>query len=200
MEVEYFQTEDEGAGIGNISRQDEEDILAQNIRYRVSTTTLTQEVLLSTLEIYGTNISARGAAPRKYPLKFICQYENVVLDGGMVDLLEYRHLIKWSKYKYIWGASFGNEIGLLAQGIPVRVEGTNTMSFINNQKVPQDCVKEVTYGWIVCDYQEQKEENNWTIMTVSIYSINYPDDCGTPTGDLLVVKLLLGSDRVQDIY
>jgi hypothetical protein len=51
----------------------------------------------------------------------------------------------------------------------------------------------MTYGRIVCDVREHKAEKNRTRLTVGGDRINYPDDCGTPTADLLTVKLLLNS-------
>ena len=50
----------------------------------------------------------------------------------------YRHL-KRPKYKKIWGNSFGNKIGRLAQGMPNRVQGTNTMfSYTNMRYLKKD--------------------------------------------------------------
>ena len=38
-----------------------------------------------------------------------------------------------------------------------------------------------------------KAEQNQTRLTVGGDRINYPEDCGTPTADILQVKLLLNS-------
>ena len=65
------------------------------------------------------------------------------------EMLEYRHLIKRPEYREVWGKSYGNEIERLAQGIKCRVEGTNTMLFVNKHEVPQECFKDCTYGRIV---------------------------------------------------
>ena len=89
--------------------------------------------------------------------------------------------------------SSGNEIGRLAQGIGDRVTGTNTIFFIDKKQVPQDRYKDVTYGKFVCMYRENKEEKNRTRLTVGGDRMNYTGDCGTPTADLLTVKLLLNS-------
>jgi hypothetical protein len=62
----------------------------------------------------GRAITAKIAASRKFPMQFLCDYANAVLDGDTDKLLEYRHLIARPKYKQAWGASFGNEIGRLA--------------------------------------------------------------------------------------
>ena len=36
-----------------------------------------------------------------------------------------RHLLKNPKYRELWGESYGNELGRLAQEIPGRIEGTD---------------------------------------------------------------------------
>ena len=67
------------------------------------------------------------------------------------------------------------------------------MFFINKHEVPQERFKDCTYGRIVCNYRECKDEPNRTRLTVGGDRINYPDHCGTPTANLLTVKLLLNS-------
>ena len=97
------------------------------------------------------------------------------------------------KYKEVWGTSYGNEIGRLFQGMPGRVKGTDTCFFINKNDIPKDRAKDCTYGRIVTSYRAGKAEPNRTRLTVGGDRINYPDDCGTPTADLLTVKHLLNS-------
>ena len=67
------------------------------------------------------------------------------------------------------------------------------MFFINKHQVSHDRFRDVTYGRIVCDYREGKDEPNRTRLTVWGDRINYPDPCATPTADLLTVKLLIKS-------
>ena len=55
--------------------------------------------------------------------------------------------------------SYGNEIGRLAQGMPGRNTGTNTIIFIKKNQVPQDRAKDVTYGLIACLVQPEKIMN-----------------------------------------
>jgi len=88
---------------------------------------------------------------------------------------------------------FGDEIGRLAQGLPGRVDGTNTIFFIHKHEVPPDRRKDVTYDRIVCTVRPEKDDPYRTRLTVGGNLINYPGDCGTPTADLLTVKLLLNS-------
>ena len=79
---------------------------------------------------------------------------------GKGTLLEYTQLSKHPKYKETWQHSYGNEIGRLAQGMPGRVKGTNTIFFIKKSKVPQNRYKDVKYGCITCDYWERKTKPN----------------------------------------
>ena len=111
-------------------------------------------------------VTARQAASRKYPLEFLCEYANAVLDKETGELLEYRHLIKHPRLGPDWKHSSGNELGRLAQGLGDRVKGTNTIFFVNKNEVPQDRYKDVTYGKFVCMYHENKEEKNKTRLTV----------------------------------
>ena len=59
--------------------------------------------------------------------------------------------------------------------------------------IPQDRFRDDAYGKFVCDVRPQKSEPNRTKLTVGGNKINYPDDCNTPTADMLLVKLLLNS-------
>jgi len=65
--------------------------------------------------------------------------------------------------------------------------------FVHKSEVPQDRFQDCTYGRVVCDVREHKEEKHRTRLTVGGDRINYPDGCGTPTADLLTVKLLFNS-------
>ena len=67
------------------------------------------------------------------------------------------------------------------------------MLFIHRQEVPQDRFKVVTYSQIVCENHKHKVEKNRTRLMVGGNLINYPDDCGTLTADLLTVNILLNS-------
>ena len=120
-------------------------------------------------------------------------YANAVLDEETGELLEYRHLIKHPKKKKDWGFSFGNEIGRLAQGMPGRTEGTNTIFFSRKSDIPKDRWKDIAHSRIVCNVRPQKKEVNRTRLTYGGNNLEAPMDCGTPTADLLTVKLLLNS-------
>ena len=65
--------------------------------------------------------------------------------------------------------------------------------FFHKQQIPIEQQWDVMYGRIVCDYRKDKTEPNCTQLTMGGDRINYPDDCSTPTMDLLTVKHLLNS-------
>ena len=81
----------------------------------------------------------------------------------------------------------------MAQGIPGVVEGTDTIEFIGKGDVPAERFQDCTYVRIVCNERPEKADPNRVRITVGGNQINYPGDCGTPTADLLTVKLLLNS-------
>jgi hypothetical protein len=71
---------------------------------------------------------------------------------------------------------------------------TNTIVFIRKNQVPQDRAKVVTYGLITCLIGPEKiEEPNQTRVVAGSNKVHYPGDAGTPTADLLTVKLLINS-------
>ena len=149
--------------------------------------------LLAAVEMSESCPTARQTASRQYPLKFLTDFAGAVLDEETGELLEYRHLIKNPKYAKDWKYSFGNEIGRLAQGMPGRAKGTNTLFFIHPNEVPKDRWKDVSYAKIVCNVRPQKAETNRTRLTFGGNNLQTDIDCGTPTADLLTVKLLLNS-------
>ena len=157
-----------------------------------NTRSIRRDKLLFAVDLSGSCPSAQQCSRRKFPMKFLTDYAGAVLDKSG-ELLEYRHLIKRPEYKEAWGHSFGNEIGRLAQGMPGRNKGTNTLFFIHKHEVPPERWKDMTYARIVCNVRPQKAETNRTRLTMGGDKINVPMDCGTPTANLLTVKLLLNS-------
>ena len=166
---------------------------AYNTRAKARPMTITQESINFALEKSECKISPARLSSRKFPLKLLCEFAGAVMDNETGELMEYRHLMKNPKYREVWGKSSGNEIGRLAQGMPGRVEGTDTMFFIKKEEVPPDRFKDVTYGKFVVDYRENKEEKERVRLTVGGDRINYPDEVATPTADLLTVKLMINS-------
>ena len=95
--------------------------------------------------------------------------------------------------KKVWGGAFGKDVGRLYQGLTVIFEGTDTLNFIFKNGIPADKFKDVTYARIVCNYRPENKDLNQCRITVCGNMTNYPGDYGTPTADLLTVRLLLNS-------
>jgi len=168
---------------------------AKNTRSQTTCLGIFDEFVLSCAQ--GSTISFKvdplETACHSNPIDILYEIAGAVLDEETGDLLEYRHLIRHPVHKTIWGGAFGKEIGRLAQGLPGVVEGTDTMEFINKHEVPFDRLKDTTYARIVCNVRPEKKDPYRCRITVGGNLINYPGDCGTPTADLLTVKLLLNS-------
>ncbi len=60
-------------------------------------------------------------------------------------------------------------------------------------QIPHNRCKDVTYGRIACVYRSKKKDPHRMRITMGGILINYPDDYGTPTTDLLTVKLMFNS-------
>ncbi|KAL7551824.1 hypothetical protein ACHAWF_015016 [Thalassiosira exigua] len=166
---------------------------SRRIQRKTRHRSISDEVMLSCVEMSSHTFSPRQAAARQYPLALLCELAGAVLDANTGELLEYRHLIKHPHYQETWGDAFGKEVGRLAQGLPGIVEGTDTIDFIMPEDVPSDRRKDCTYVRIVCNERPEKADPNRVRITVGGNRINYPGDCGTPTADLLTVKLLFNS-------
>ena len=123
------------------------------------------------------------AASMKFLLQFLCDFASAVLDDKTGDLLAYRHLLKHPKCKDVWSDSFGREIWRLATA-------TKIIAFMAMQEIPQAQRKDIAYGRIVCTYRSEKKDPHCTRITMGGNLINYPDDCGTPTADLLTIFLM----------
>ena len=54
-------------------------------------------------------------------------------------------------------------------------------------------MKDVTYGKFECTVRPQKDEPNRTRFTLGGNRINYAGEVGTPTAEMLLVKILLNS-------
>ena len=130
--------------------------------------------MLTCVNMSSVKISPRAAAGRKYPVQLLCELAGAIVDGSTGELLEYRHLMQREEHKEVWGNSFGNEIGRLAQGIPGRVEGTDTIDFIHKHAVPHD--RTVTYASFVLDYKPLKSEPHRVRVTVGGDKLPFEDD------------------------
>ena len=101
------------------------------------------------------------------------------------------------KHKIIWNTSLANEFGRLAQEVGGRVIPTNTIFFIKLEQVPIDRRKDVKYDSFCCDSKPNKKETHRTRLSAGGDRINYPDDVGTPTVDMTLVK---SQDLLQQHY
>ncbi len=59
------------------------------------------------------------------------------------------------------------------------MKGADTIKFIQKDQVPNEQMKDVTYGSFSYDFKPNKEEKECTRLTAGGDQINYPDDCGT---------------------
>eukprot|EP00804_Cyclotella_cryptica_P021900 CCRYP_000853-RA/>CCRYP_000853-RA protein AED:0.34 eAED:0.38 QI:0/0/0/1/0/0/5/0/390 len=84
----------------------------------------------------------------------------------------------------------GKELGRLVQGLPSIVKGTDTIVFIHKTNVPQDHWRDIIYECIA-NFCPKKEDPHQIRLTVGGNRINFPGDCGTPTADMITVKILL---------
>jgi len=71
-------------------------------------------------------VSAQKMASCSFPMTWLCEMANSVM-GENGELLEYRHLIGNPKTRATWTHSYGNGLGQLAQGMPGRAKGTDTI-------------------------------------------------------------------------
>ncbi len=82
-------------------------------------------------------------------MAWFCEMANSVIgEGG--KLLENKQLIANPKTRAKWTHFYGNKIRRLAQGMPGRNTGTNTIIFIRKDQVPMTRAKDMTYGLIPC--------------------------------------------------
>jgi hypothetical protein len=61
------------------------------------------------------------------------------------------------------------------------------------QDRPQARCRDITYGRIVCNYCPEKKDPHHTRITMGGNLIKCPDDSGTPTADILTIKILFNS-------
>ncbi len=78
--------------------------------------------------------------------------------------------------------------------MPGRNKVTNTIIFIQQHKVPKDREKDVTFRMITCLIRPQKNDDpDRTRLVMGGDRVHYPSNGGTPTSNLLTVKLLINS-------
>jgi hypothetical protein len=183
------------ANIGILNRKPKTlalDAPTHNTRSQTQVQTIMQEAIVACFVTYSdiTNqhITACNASCRKFPMEML----NVVLNMTTGKLMEMRHLLVNPKHKDLWGKSYTKELERLAQGVS-GVTDTDTIIFIQRDKVPLKQIKDKTYGRVCVNYCPKKEDLNRTRLTVGGNCINYPGNCGTSTVDMVTVKLHLNS-------
>ena len=67
------------------------------------------------------------------------------------------------------------------------------MFLIDNQDIPVNRWKDITYGRVVVEYRPDNSNPYCTQLTVGGDRVKYPGDCGTRTVSLTTVQLLLNS-------
>jgi hypothetical protein len=118
---------------------------------------------------------------------------HTVLNKTTGNLMEMQHLLVNPKYKELWGKSYTKELSGLAHGILGVSKGTDTIVFIHRKDIPHDRKCNVTYMQACVNYCPEIEDPNRTQVTVGVNLLHYPCDCGTPTDDIITVKLHLNS-------
>ena len=155
--------------------------------------------MLATLEISKAAISPRQAAMRKYPLKAILGEAGSSKCGdGCQNRQDDRVQTPNAKPRHKGGMGLCTLLAMKVvdwhrECLVEYMEDTDTIKFIALEQIPKSRRKYVTYARIVCNKRPQKEEVNRTRIAVDGNLINCPFDCGTPTADMITVKLLLNS-------
>ncbi len=195
-----------------ILQDKEEDEEPQRYNTRSQTMSIMQEAMLACVDIskptyivsqdHGLlnyregptfKISSKQLSNCKIPTMWFCKMANSV-HGEKGKLFKYWHLIGNPKTKAVWAHLYGNKIGRLAQGKPRRNTGMNTIFFVQLDQVPLDRIKDTTYGLITClAHPEKINKPNRTRLVAGEDQVHYPGDAGTPTADLLTIKLLINS-------
>jgi hypothetical protein len=116
---------------------------------------------------------------------------NSVINEETGASLEYRHLVNDASTFTIWNEAAANEFGWLAQGVGIRIDGSNTIFFIPRQAVPKG--KIVTYGRFVVDIRPNKSEIHRVRHTVGGNLIQYQGDVSTRSANLTTSKCLWNS-------
>ena len=154
----------------------------------VAANNLSVEIAMMSTELEVPHVNSKA----RQGISWLGEMGNSVI-GDDGKIMEYKHLIANPKTRAVWQRAFGNELGRLAQGMPGRVEGTNTIFFIRKSDIPASRRGDVTYVGYVVNYREEKEDKYRFRLVVGGDRITYEGDAGTPTAELLTIKLLANS-------
>ena len=123
--------------------------------------------------------------------RLLFDLSNAVMDANG-EILQYLHIMARPEYRVVLVKAYAKELGRLAQGLPGVVDGTDTIDFITKYKLSFNRFRDVTYGEIVCNYWEEKEDPYRARIVIGSDRINYPGDVVTPKSDMLSVLEDLG--------
>ena len=99
--------------------------------------------------------------------------------------------MKNPKYCRLYETAYSKEMGRLAQEIPGQAEVTDTLFFIDKSSVLVYRWRDINYGRVVVTYRPEKYDPYIFQLCVGGDIIHFLWDCGTPTVDMITVKLLL---------
>jgi hypothetical protein len=74
-----------------------------------------------------------------------------------------------------------------------RIDRTSTVFFVHKHEIPQDRLKDVTYIKFAASVCTEKDDPHRIWATLGGNLIHYPDNVGTLTADLLLIKKILNS-------
>ncbi len=113
---------------------------AANTCLQLKVRTITQDYLFQLMDTpeLPRLFTNQQAVSCRYPLQFLCDFANAVLDDETGNLLEYQHLLKHPKHKEVLSKLFGKEIRRLETT-------TKTIAFMDKQQIPQARCKDITY-------------------------------------------------------
>ena len=121
-------------------------------------------------------------------------WASAIIDPDSAKAVECRHLIQSPQHEDKWTKPITNKFGRLAQGMGGQVKETNTIFFINHNKLPQERCKDVTRGRICVSSHAQKAGKERTHITVGGNVVNCSGDVSTPTsGTTTAAKLVINS-------
>jgi hypothetical protein len=132
----------------------------------------------------GPEIRSATSTTKITPVIIMPEMAKSVICPDTGKSLKHMELITMLRYKIKWMRSTtNNDIR--------RLYKTNTIRFIRKHDVQK--FRKVTYGSLVVDIKENKEERERTRLTVEGDQIEYPGDKSTRTPVLTIEKILIKS-------
>jgi hypothetical protein len=123
-----------------------------------------------------------------------------VLNPATGEFLKHCQLPCNPWYKTKWDTSYANKLGRLCQGICLGsspgtqwIVGTNTLFLIDYQDIPSHKRKKICHTMVVCEVHPEKDNPDWTRITIGGNRICYPGNVGPNTALLKHIKLILNS-------